>query len=196
MNKTLKEIVTILLVSAGIGLIFNTINQEGVSLIADASRFKVDSTKIKAGDLSNFKNDPYDTTGKSMPLGNPQIDPKLGFVKPGNIGIVQAKQFYDINALFIDGRTREEYFAGHIKGAINYPYEEFKMTTPEQKVAITKKFNKNGIIVVYCGGGTCEVSIDLAYELGKLGFKSVNIFLGGWVDWVEAGYPTEKPNQK
>ncbi len=196
MNKFIKEIITIFLVSAGIGLLFNTINPEGVSLIADASRFKVDSSKIKSGDLLNFRNDPYDTSGKSMPLGNPQKDPKLGFVKPENIGIAQAKQFYDINALFIDGRTREEYFAGHIKGAINYPYEEFKMLSYEQKVIITKKFNKNGIIVVYCGGGTCEVSIDLAYELAKLGFNSVNIFLGGWKDWVEAGYPIEKPNQK
>lgn len=196
MNKTLKEIILILAISAGIGLIFNTINPEGVSLIADASRFKVDSAKLKSKNLAGFKNDPYDTTGKSMMLGNPQIDPKLGFVKPDNIGIDQAKQFFDINALFIDGRTREEFFAGHIKGAINYPYEEFKMTSPEQKIAITRKFNKNGIIVVYCGGGTCEVSIDLAYELGKLGFNSVNIFLGGWIDWLEAGYPIEKPNQQ
>ena len=58
MNKTIKEIILILAISAGIGLIFNTINPEGVSLIADASRFKIDSAKLKSKNLAGFKNDP------------------------------------------------------------------------------------------------------------------------------------------
>jgi rhodanese-related sulfurtransferase len=54
-----------------------------------------------------------------------------------------------------------------------------------------KKYNKDGVIVVYCRGDKCEVSIDLAYEIARLGFNSVNIYRGGIKEWKEKGFPTQ-----
>jgi rhodanese-related sulfurtransferase len=190
MNKTLKEILIIFFIALLIGLIINAVNPNGVSLIADLSMFEVDSSKVM--DVSNIKNDPYDTTGKKLNIFSTTEKTKEGYIKPQNITLAQAKALYDINGLFIDGRKPADFAAGHIKNAINIPYEEFKAKTTEEKTQMMKKFNKEGIIVCYCDGGECDISIDLAYEFAKLGFNSVNIYLGGFAEWENAGYPVER----
>lgn len=168
----------------------NFINPGGIPLIADESRYSTEESDKKRDE---FKNNPTDTNslkGQNM-IKNPNLT-KEGYVKPQNIKIDFAKLLFDKNALFIDGRPADEYKAGHIKGAINIPYKEFLEKTEEQKREIMKPYNKDGIIVSYCGGGECEISIDLAYEIAKLGYNSINIFLGGYKEWEPAGYPIEK----
>lgn len=190
MKKTFKEILKILLITIIAALIINAINPNGVSIIADASLFEVDSTKTM--DVSNIKNDPYDTTAKKLNLFSTTEKTKEGYIKPQNITLAQAKSLFDINGLFIDGRKPVDYAAGHIKGALNISYEEFRPKPQEEKIEMMKKFNKEGIIVCYCDGGDCDISIDLAYEFAKLGFNSVNIYLGGFAEWENAGYPVER----
>ena len=41
-----------------------------------------------------------------------------------------------------------------------------------------------------CGGGTCELSIKLAEELFFAGHDRVAVYMGGFPEWVEAGYAT------
>lgn len=190
MNKTLKEILIIFIITLLIGLIINALNPNGVSLIADISMFEVDSTKVM--DVTNIKNDPYDTTGKKLNLFSETEKTKEGYIKPQNITLAQAKALFDINGLFIDGRKQVDFAAGHIKGAVNIPYEEFREKSQEEKIEMIRKYNKEGVIVCYCDGGGCDTSIDLAYELAKLGFNSVNIYLGGFAEWENAGYPVER----
>lgn len=190
MNKTLKEIIIIFLTALIFALIINTLNPNGVSVIADKSMFEVDSNKTM--DVSNIINDPYDTAGKKLNLFSTTEKTKEGYIKPQNIALAQAKALFDINGLFIDGRKQVDFAAGHIKGAINIPYEEFREKQQEEKIEMMRKFNKEGIIVCYCDGGGCDTSIDLAYELAKIGFNSVNIYLGGFAEWENAGYPVER----
>jgi len=190
MKKTFKEILIILFIAVIIALIANTINPNGVPIIADASLFEVDSNKTM--DVSNIVNDPYDTNGKKLNLFSTTEKTKEGYIKPQNIALAHTKALYDIKGLFIDGRKPADFTAGHIKGAINIPYEEFRAKPQEEKIEMMRKFNKEGIIVCYCDGGDCDISIDLAYELAKLGFNSVNIYLGGFAEWENAGYPVER----
>ncbi|MBN1633116.1 MAG: hypothetical protein JW917_03005 [Ignavibacteria bacterium] len=190
MNKILKEILIIFFIALIIALIINAINPNGVSLIADASLFEVDSNKTL--DVSNIMNDPYDTTTRKPNLFSTTEKTKEGYIKPQNITLSQAKSLFDINGLFIDGRKPVDFTAGRIKGAINISYEEFREKPQEEKIEMMRKFNKEGIIVCYCDGGGCDTSIDLAYELAKIGFNSVNIYLGGFLEWESAGYPVER----
>ena len=99
---------------------------------------------------------------------------------------------FDEGAVFIDGRPPEEFATGHIKGAVNIPYKEFKDKTVEQKLEILKAYDKEKPIVSYCGGTECEISIDNAYEMAKAGYNELKIYLGGYKEWNELGYPTEK----
>ena len=168
-----------------LGLLVNWINPVGIPLVMDESIYSTEeSDKL----LQEFLNNPTDTAQKEVTnlVQNPNLSPD-GFVKPQNIKLDFAKVLHDRNALFIDGRTEEEYKSGHIPGAINISYVDFTVLPDAEKIEIMAKYNKDGIIVVYCGGGDCEMSIDLAYDIAKLGFTSVNIFLGGWLEWIEAG---------
>lgn len=168
-----------------LGLLVNWINPVGIPLVMDESIYSTEeSDKL----LQEFLNNPTDTAKKEVTnlVQNPNLSSE-GFVKPQNIKLDFAKVLHERNALFIDGRTEDEYKSGHIPGAINISYVDFTVLPDAEKIEIMSKYNKDGIIVVYCGGGDCEMSIDLAYDIAKLGFTSVNIFLGGWLEWTEAG---------
>lgn len=191
MTKIFKQILIITIISAALGFTANAINPDGVKLILDKNIYALDTAKQKKS-ISDFVNDPYDTTSnkKHSNVLSGQMN-KEGYIEPENITVELAKNIFDRNALFVDARTKEEFDSLHIKGAINLPYEEFRNKPYYKKVETMKKYNKDGLIVVYCKGDKCEVSIDLAYEIARLGFSSVSIYRGGIKEWKERGYPTE-----
>jgi rhodanese-related sulfurtransferase len=193
--KVLKQVIYILVFCAVAGLIANAVNPKGISLILDKNIYKQDTVKLDAAlkkDLGDFINDPFDTTTNKPVQFFAGKKNKQGFIEPENIGGLLAKQLYDRKALFIDARTKLEYDTMHVLGAINIPYAEFYSKSFSEKNEVMKKYGKNGIIIVYCNGGKCEVSIDLAYEIAKIGYNNVSIYKGGIKEWEESGYPVEK----
>ncbi len=105
------------------------------------------------------------------------------------ISLAEAQDlFVGGQALFVDSRSREEYSAGHILGAINIPFEEKKAKETVGKLGIPA----SKMIVVYCHGGDCQMSIGLAKLLSSAGFKTIKIYSGGWAEWAAAGLPVEK----
>jgi rhodanese-related sulfurtransferase len=105
------------------------------------------------------------------------------FVKPVDIKIDFAKALFDKKYRFIDARDESDYNAGHIQGAMNVPFHEIEK--------FKDKLNglpKDQVYVTYCSAA-CDVSIDMAYYMAKMGFKKVYIFHGGWDEWKGAGYP-------
>lgn len=84
----------------------------------------------------------------------------------------------DPNVLFIDARNAEEYGQGHIGNAINIYTPEF-----EQNIHKVITLPRDKRVVVYCGGGACELSHELAAHMGNLGFQRVYVYTGGWHEW-------------
>ena len=116
----------------------------------------------------------------------PEI-PAVG--RPVQIELSAVRQLVEAAAaLIIDARDLEEYRAGHIPGAINLPYE-----TAVSDPALLENLPTHGRpIITYCGGGTCEVSINLAEELIYFaGHPQVAVYIGGFPEWAEAGLPVE-----
>ena len=189
MVKTIRQIFIIVIFSSVTGLLVNWVSPKGIPLVMDMSKYSTG----KSDSLKNeFINNPTDTSVKQEILANKRKPNKQGFIEPQNIKLDFAKLLYDKNALFIDGRKAIDYEEGHVKNAINISYEEFHKKDSLERVEIMKKYNKDGIIVCYCKGGDCELSIDLAYDLARLGFTSVNIYLGGYKEWETAGHPVER----
>jgi rhodanese-related sulfurtransferase len=189
--KVLKQILIVLVISAIFGLTANAINPKGVKLILEKNIYALDSAKQKKT-IDGFVNNPYDTNSKKT--SNNMLSGKMnkeGFIEPENISVELAKNLFDRNALFVDARNKEEYDSVHVKGAICLPYVDFKSKSVQDRIDIMKKYNKDGIIVVYCRGDKCEMSIDLAYEIARLGFNSVSIYRGGIKEWKEKGFPTQ-----
>ena len=113
----------------------------------------------------------------------PQI-PDLG--RPIQIQLSAVKKFHDADAaLFVDAREDYEFAEGHIAGAVNLPGEQ-AVTDP----ALLETIDSGGRpIITYCGGGACELSLSLAYSLMDVGHSKLLVFMGGYPEWAEAGYP-------
>lgn len=90
-------------------------------------------------------------------------------------------------AVFIDSRSQELFDRGHIPGAISVPLEDLK-TGREDLLALIPEVPG---IVIYCEGGSCQDSTDLARILEWRGFKNLKVFLGGWAEWQQSGLPVE-----
>ena len=116
----------------------------------------------------------------------PEI-PDLG--RPLDITLARVKQFWEAKAaVIIDARTREEFDEGHIPGAVHMDYEE-AVTDPARLEA----FDPGGKpIVIYCGGGTCEVSKNLGYAFVAAGKTKVLVYTGGWPEWLASGLPVAR----
>ncbi len=98
--------------------------------------------------------------------------------------------FQSKEAVFVDARYKEDYKYGHIKGALNLPFEEFDKYYDSLK----DKLPPDKILITYCGGTECEESLFLARILRSLGYKNENIrvFFGGWEQWQKANLPISK----
>jgi rhodanese-related sulfurtransferase len=130
-------------------------------------------------------NDPLQIGGAAM-AGVPDI-PDIG--RPIQIQISKVKAFFDAKAgTIVDAREPADYAEGHIPGAINLPYDDV-VTDPER----LEKFDPQGKpIIIYCGGGTCELSMNLGFAMVNAGKKKVLVFMGGWPEWSTSGYPIAK----
>jgi len=83
---------------------------------------------------------------------------------------------------FVDARKPEDYLRGYIGNAVNiYPYSQ-------DSIIVTKVMSlpRNKTLIVYCDGGNCDLSHELALDLvSKFGFKRVFIYSGGWEEWTK-----------
>ena len=89
------------------------------------------------------------------------------------------------SAIFIDARDPEDYNIAHIKNSINIPYDYF-----EDYEDLINSLDESAVYIIYCSGGECSLSLDLAdYLYNEKLFDQVLVFEGGWPEWREAGYP-------
>lgn len=143
--------------------------------ISNAS--KLDSIKNLKDSLKEIKQRTDDSLKKLQ-------DVVTEISKPVDIKLDFAKALFDKKYKFIDARDIPDFEAGHIQGAINIPFHEIE----KYKERLTN-MPKEQVYVTYCSSA-CDVSIDMAYYMAKMGFKKLYIFHGGWDEWNNAGYPS------
>jgi len=87
----------------------------------------------------------------------------------------------------VDARLTRQFEEGHIPGALSIPFEEMASGYP----AALDTLPIEGPTVVYCDGGDCDASRNVAALLMELGYQNVSIFERGMEEWTRAGYPVE-----
>ena len=93
--------------------------------------------------------------------------------------------FQNKKTIFIDAREENEYQAGHILGAINIPYDYY-----DDFQVVIDELDPTSVYTIYCSGGECSLSIDLAdYLFYELAFENILIYEDGFPDWKKEGYP-------
>jgi rhodanese-related sulfurtransferase len=211
-----KTVFVIIILSSLIGLLFNFFYSGGIPLIRKAKEIAwVKDSVLQLtylDSLSSNSNSTADPGKKKEDLGNGKWKIVNGkgdklFVikqniesgedreqkvsnpgeKPGKPSFITLNQAYKLfktgEVLFIDARDKWEFGDGHISGAINIPEYNFDKSNP-----VLKTIPKDKTIVSYCDGDDCEMSVKLADNLFKLGYKKIYIFFGGWKEWKKAGY--------
>ena len=108
--------------------------------------------------------------------------------QPIEVKLAFAKKFFDAGAaVFVDARESSEYLEGHIAGARSVPFDD-----AVAKPALLEPFKQVGKpLVLYCSGGDCELSKDLARNMLAAGIRKVLVFTDGFPAWKAAGYPVE-----
>ncbi|HVK39701.1 MAG TPA: rhodanese-like domain-containing protein [Candidatus Kapabacteria bacterium] len=106
------------------------------------------------------------------------------------ISTATAKQIFDRKAaVWFDARNADEFAEGHIPGAKHIYANDFQQHIPE---LLQMNIPRDQLIVVYCGGGLCELSHDLAKNIRLLGFSKVVVYTGGTTEWTKNNYPMTK----
>ena len=151
-----------------------------ISIIIVSSIFGVGYNAVRTESLSLLYQKPVERTVEEV---DSLLSETTILSAPEYINLESAKEMYDREIIFIDARDEEEFAEGHIKGAVLAP------STPE----LIQLFpDLSTSMVTYCGGGECDVSMELATLLmNDWDYERIFVFKGGWPEWKAAGYPAE-----
>lgn len=99
-----------------------------------------------------------------------------------------AKGLLDQGVIFLDARLRNEFDEKRIEGA--YHLTTSTISGPEGR-KVLDTLSREDPVVIYCGGGDCDASKNLAVMLQGIGFTRLHIIENGFPEWVALGYPVE-----
>jgi rhodanese-related sulfurtransferase len=126
-------------------------------------------------------------SGKAVQATQKSVPSTQQGTTPLPLGLMQVKELYDRkDALIVDARDNPSFAAGHIRGALSLPLGE----VDARLATFRAKAPPTATIVVYCNGFNCHDSMDLGSRLLGAGYRKVFVFLGGYPEWRDAGYPT------
>ncbi len=113
------------------------------------------------------------------------VPTKKSDLPEGQITLVEAKQAFDAGAMFVDARKVEDFAAGHVENAIRIESDMFRHGDPPALGLIPR----SAVVVVYCNGGHCDESENVAKFLSNSGYGKVFVMHDGFPGWKAVGYP-------
>ncbi|MDZ7291124.1 MAG: rhodanese-like domain-containing protein [candidate division KSB1 bacterium] len=116
----------------------------------------------------------------------PAVDINAGAQSSGpqRVTLAQAYKLHtNRKAIFLDAREEERYGAGHIAGAMHFPYYQ-----REKWDQLLKNISPKSTIVTYCDDD-CDSSSKLGETLYELGYRRIYVLEVGYDSWRNAGYP-------
>ncbi len=90
-------------------------------------------------------------------------------------------------AVFADARSEAAYKAGHIRGAVHLPPQQFEFWSEK----VIAQIDANAVIITYCDGERCTLGVELAEKFTWLGYEHVYCLKDGWSRWTAAQMPIE-----
>ncbi len=139
----------------------------------------------------------------TLPQPQPgQFSPQLRSQFVADLETVKKRKDLD-SVVLVDSRDRDRFLgerepidpvAGHIPGALNYPWKE---VTQESSLVCNEEAQKQRWsdledaeeIVVYCGSGVTACVNLLSLKLA--GIDNAKLYPGGWSDWCSRDLPIE-----
>jgi rhodanese-related sulfurtransferase len=98
---------------------------------------------------------------------------------PGEIR-AEAVRLWKDQVVWVDARPRARYDTGHIDGAVLLNEDEWDALVPE----FLNVWDPEKAVVVYCDGGGCDASHDVANRLRRdFAIETVYVLKGGYPAW-------------
>jgi rhodanese-related sulfurtransferase len=104
----------------------------------------------------------------------------------------EATALHASGVLFLDARRTSQYREGHVAGSRSVPVWEAGLEDKIKAIYEERAANQSAPIVVYCSGGECEDSHELAQRLFLVGFDGVRVYKDGFPDWAARNQPVTK----
>lgn len=207
-KQTIVNILVITIISASLGFVYNILQPnplpliykpKHVDLINETELFGDDSTQVIPQIIENNKQTSSDIVKDTIRkieegITKNEITKNELNEKQEQITISNSKELKSVNYdqikrivgnkdfVVIDARREEDYKKAHIPGAINL----FALAEPNEKFEIIMSLPVGKKYVIYCDGGNCDLSHQLANEfLTSFGFTNVYIYEGGWEEWIK-----------
>lgn len=99
---------------------------------------------------------------------------------PGEEVVLSMAESWGDKVLWVDARSRAKFERGHIAGAVLLNEDEWDRLAP----AFFDAWMPDKIVVVYCDGGSCDASHDVARRLrNDFKIENVHVLKGGWDAW-------------
>jgi rhodanese-related sulfurtransferase len=140
------------------------------------------------GALFGFLFNQFSPSGISVTENNPVPDVKEEAAQENvpTVSLNEAFQYFsEGSVVFVDARPPELFSEGRIEGAFNIPEHSME----EHLAEFCQMIPPEVPVVVYCDGQDCVASLKVARALGDAGFQNVQVFYGGWYEWMNAGFP-------
>lgn len=104
------------------------------------------------------------------------------------ISVDRAYQYWEDGMAFIDARTDAERTDGTIEGAFHLETRDFISGLSAQVLA---QIDRAFPVIIFCAGGECDASENVAQRLIGRGYTEVYIMHEGFGAWKAAGHPTQ-----
>lgn len=132
--------------------------------------------------------EPADISAEQPPA---EIDPLDAPVNPGQITLREAYELFEQGAWFLDARSRSDFDAGFIEGAIWMPAFHASTNAGQDDLNFIPE---GDVVIIYCTGGDCDASKNTQRRLALLQYNfDVRILGKGYIDWIEADLPVTLP---
>ncbi|MDZ4722387.1 MAG: rhodanese-like domain-containing protein [candidate division Zixibacteria bacterium] len=164
----LKQAIYLFLISSAFGLGINLVSPNKIDVVGDYR-------ELLTGE------------GPIVPPSAQEGDPP--FI---DISVAQM-EFTAKTSLFVDARDTAEFNCGTIPGSIHIPFDYL----PEGDLGVhfdstLAQVSKERLMIVFCSGEECDLSLHLARNLQQEGYTGVSIFFGGAREWAKVGLTLEK----
>lgn len=101
-------------------------------------------------------------------------------LEPGEVRLADVLEWE--NVIWIDARSRAEYEAAHIPGALLLNEDEWEALFSD----FLGSWDPDHRVVVYCGGSRCQLSKKVAERLrADLDSENIYVLKGGWSEWSQ-----------
>ena len=100
------------------------------------------------------------------------------------VDVFQAKQLFDLGAVFVDVRSNSEWQLGHIANALHLDFQR-----DFENIRTMTEIDQQTPLVIYCSSSECLLGAYASAVSAFWGYQNVFYFRAGYFGWMLQDFP-------